>query len=768
MRIPAIDELSKTLLSAAIIVAVSSAQTSVAQERQLVLEEVVVTAQKRVESLQDTPISVVAFTPAAIENKGIQNIAQVAEFTPNLVFDTTSPVSGLSSGAVVYIRGIGNTDFSLTTDPGVGTYVDGVYMSRSAGGVLDVLDIERIEILRGPQGTLFGRNTIGGAVNITSRKPGDEFSGKIEISLGNDERRDVRASIDVPMTDSLRASLAFSSKKREGYVDRVLEKDTLGDEEKLSLRGSIVFEPSDSFDFLLSFDKTKINESSAASSLVAFTAGAATVGYGLAQFADVPSGLADLAQYITPVASDKSYATGKSGTKLEIDGVSLASNFHASNVDVKYTLAYRETAGRFHRDPDNSPEVITETLNPNYQHEQSSHELQFVGEVLEGDLKYVTGLYYFEEQGTDDVFVPVYLPTPDVSAGFPAVIHNYADVDNSSKAAYLQLNYAFNDTFTVTAGVRHTEDEKGFVYTQYIAADLSANGYPFFPGAIDQNGNFSTGLSPLVGSGSGRAKQSFEQTSYKFGLDATMTDGTLVYYSYSQGFKSGGFVLRYVEAVPEPRVFKPETLDSHEVGFKWQGWDDRLRINASAFYSDYQDVQVTFFDALGGPVTANAGTVDIKGLELELTALLAQGLQLDMGYGYTDASYDSINPISGLSLSINDDASLVNTPENSFNIGLQYSLPVAGNELMLRIDYSYTDEIYNDSQNSRFLREDAYELINISARLAIDETFDFVVFVKNLNDERYIVSGDSNFGLGFHEANYNRPREYGMTLRYRF
>ena len=158
-----------------------------------VLEEIVVTAQKREEGLQDTPIAVTAFTSAALEDKNIENIAQLADFTPNLIFDTTSPVSGLSSGAVVFIRGIGNTDFSLTTDPGVGTYVDGVYISRSAGGVLDVLDVERIEVLRGPQGTLFGRNTIGGALNIISRKPADELEGKVELSVGNYDRQNVRA-----------------------------------------------------------------------------------------------------------------------------------------------------------------------------------------------------------------------------------------------------------------------------------------------------------------------------------------------------------------------------------------------------------------------------------------------------------------------------------------------------------------------------------------------------------------------------------------------
>lgn len=731
------------------------------------LEEVVVTAQKREESLQDTPISVTAFTTAAIEKRNISNISEIADFTPNLVFDTTSPVSGLSSGSVIFIRGIGNTDFSLTTDPGVGTYVDGVYMSRSVGGVLDVLDLERIEVLRGPQGSLFGRNTIGGAINITSRKPTDEFSGQVEATVGNFDRLDLRAFVDVPFTDTLRSTFAVSSKNRDGYVDRVLDGKELGNEDELSFRANFVWELSDRWDFQLSYDRTEIDEESAGSTLAGFTPGAGTVGYSLFTFGDIPTGLADLAQYVTDGEDDKSFGTGVSGTDLDIQGVAFTANYSGDGFDIKYIGAWRETEGEFYRDPDNSPHAITETLNPDYYQDQSSHEIQITGTAFDDRLKYVGGLYYFEEEGTDNVFVPVFLPTPDLAAGFPARINNFAQVDNSSEAAYFQATWSFNETWSVTAGVRHTEDEKEFNYTQYIS-NPEGGGYPFFPGAVDENGNFSDGLSPIVGNGSGQDSKDFSETDYKFGVDMQLNDHTLLYYSFSQGFKSGGFVLRYVEPAPAPRVFDPETVDSHEIGVKWQSEDDRIRVNAAVYYSDYEDVQVTFFDNLGGPVTENAGTVDIYGLELEVTALLTDNLQLDLGYGYTDAEYQEINEIPGLSLSIDEDAKLVNTPENTFNLGVEWGVPVDGNELAFRVDYSYTDEIFNDSQNSPFLFEDSFELWNASVRFSLGESLDLVVFGKNLTDERYIQSGDSNFGLGFHEANYNRPREYGVTARYRF
>ena len=739
----------------------------------IVLEEIIVTAQKREQSLQETPVSVSAFTAEAIIDRGIANIADLADFTPNLIFDTTSPISGLSSGAVVFIRGIGNTDFSLTTDPGVGLYVDGIYMSRSVGGVLDVLDVERIEVLRGPQGTLFGRNTIGGAISITSRSPADEFRGDIELSGGNQGRLYVRASVDIPFSASLRSTFAISSKNRDGYVDRLLVGDELGDEDRLSFRAKIVFEPSDVWDFELSFDATKIDEQSAASTILGFTPGAGTVGYALAIFGDIPSGLADLNQYILD-GTDESFATGVSGTKLDIWGGSLISTFHANSFDIKYTVAVRDTEGEFFRDPDNTPFTITETLNPDYKHEQTSHELQVTGTAFNGRLKYVGGLYYFKEKGTDNVFVPVFLPAADppgsanLVAGFPAGISNFADVDNSSKAAYLQVTWDVGDVFSVTGGVRQTRDKKGFVYTQYIGADIDGNPLPFFPGAVNEDGIFTPGLLPLVGNGSGSTETSFSQPTFKFGVDARLSDRSLLYYSFSQGFKSGGFVLRYVESVPDIRTFEPETVDTHEIGLKWQGFGDRVRINSAVFYSDYEDVQVTFFDRLGGPITANAGTVDIKGFELELTALLSNRWQLDLGYGYMHTKYKEINAIPGLSLSIDETAKLVNTPENTFNMGLQYTVPLGANELAFRVDYAFTDDIFNDSQNSPFLFQKAYSTWNASAWFSIGESTDLVAFVKNLTDERFIESGDSNFGLGFHEANFNRPREYGLTIRYRF
>ncbi|MFK8018572.1 MAG: TonB-dependent receptor [Pseudomonadales bacterium] len=778
-----------------------------------VLEEVVVTAQKRAESLQDTPIAITAFTSTALADKGINDISEIERFTPNLVFDTTSPIGGVSSGAAVFIRGIGNTDFSLTTDPGVGTYVDGVYVSRSVGGVLDVLDVERIEVLRGPQGTLFGRNTIGGAINIVSRRPAEDFEAAVEATAGKDGRVNLRASVDLPLSDTVKTSLSVSSKNRDGFVNRPLAGDKLGDEDRLSFRAAGTYTPNDRWDFQATVDYTDIDESSAPSVGVGFTAafpdgtpgGAGVVGAALVENFSVPlptgtllgplapgslsatgdffeiigGGLGIFNQFVVnDIDADVSFGDQQAFSEVEVFGTTFIANYHGDNFDLQYTGSYRNTKSKFANDADNSPFQITEIVNDNYDVDQTTHELQWTGTTMEGRLKYAAGIFFFDEEGTDDVKVPVTIPAPGTGpgggAGFQAAIRNDAEVDNSSQAAYVQATYDINDVWSITGGYRYTKDEKGYAFTQNIGANIAGDPLVFLIGApgveaqLEPGGPLVPGYIPLAGDGTGEVKESFDETQFYFGADAKLNDNTMVYYSFSQGFKSGGFVLRYVAAVPEVLSFDPETLDSHEIGVKWQSDDNRFRINAAVFMSEYEDIQVTFFDTLGGPLTANAGSADINGFELEVTAVMSDSVKIDLGYGYTDASYTTVNPVPGLSSAITLDSKLVNTPENTLSLGLEYSTRVASKALTFRVDYSYTDDIFNDSQNSPFLFQEAANFVDASARLDLTENSEVVLWAENLGDERVIVSGNSNFGLGFHSAVPNRPREYGVTYRHRF
>ena len=260
----------------------------------------------------------------------------------------------------------------------------------------------------------------------------------------------------------------------------------------------------------------------------------------------------------------------------------------------------------------------------------------------------------------------------------------------------------------------------------------------------------------------------FSETNFRAGIEYQLNDDTLFYFTYADGYKSGGFNYRYVVPRLEPLAFDPETLESYEVGLKWQGLDDRLRINAAGFVSEYSDVQIQLFETGGGPLTQNGGVVDIIGLEVELTAAPHERLLLNAGFGYIDAEYDELNlPTTNVAQGISLDHKLANTPETTVNVSAEYSHPIPVGSLVVRGDYRYTDDLHNDAQNSPFLYQDGYHTVNASLTFAAGN-WELSVFGTNLTDKRFITSGDSNFGLGFHEANYNRPREFGGLIRYRF
>ncbi len=741
------------------------------------IEEIVVTAQKREENLQDTPIAITAFTEEALEARMISDISKLADFTPNVIFDTTAPISGLSNGAAVFIRGIGQLDFAMTTDPGVGTYIDGVYSSRAVGGVLDVVDIERIEILRGSQGTLFGRNTIGGAINITTKRPAETFGGMLEATFGEFERTDFKGSLDVPVTDKFRTKFAFSSKNRNGFVDRIAVGDRLGDEDRQSVRASFLLQPADAIEMYATVDYTSIDEQSAGSVMVGITEFTGDPAQGLTPsstwaynqvFVPANPGAAPytLNEFL-PGAADQTLATGPTGTDLESFGATLTFTWSLPWFEFKSISSYRDTEGEFYRDPDNSSVEITETSNPNYNHEQFSQELQLTGAGFNERLQYVLGAYYFEEDGTDDVFVPIYgaLPTPVGLVALPLYINNYSTVDNDSKAVFGQGTFAVTEQIALTFGMRYTEDKKGFGYRQYISPDpfpgniavVAILGPPFaVPGPADALVMWD------------KVSEKFNELNFRAGIDYQLNDDTLLYFTYADGYKSGGFNYRYVVPRLDPLPFDPETLESYEVGVKWQGLDDRLRINAAGFVSEYSDVQIQLFETGGGPLTQNAGVADIIGVEVELTAALHERLLLNAGFGYIDAEYDELNlPTTNVAQAVNLDTKLPNTPETTVNVSAQYSHPLPWGSLIVRGDYRYTDDLYNDAQNSPFLYQDGYHTVNASLTFSAGN-WEFSVFGVNLTDKRFITSGDSNFGLGFHEANYNRPREFGGMLRYRF
>jgi iron complex outermembrane receptor protein len=744
------------------------------------LEQVTVTAEKRAESLQTTPVAITAYTDATIEKTGVSDIAALADKAPNVTFKFTAPVSGASDAATVFIRGIGQSDFALTTDPGVGVYVDGVYASRSVGGVLDVLDLERVEILRGPQGTLFGRNTIGGAVSLITKKPDfDNFSGSVAMTGGSFSRLDLRGALNIPLAKNLAFRIAASSKSEDGYVNTAFtaaspfyEKalTNLGNVDRQAVRGELLWDPIEDLEVTVVGDYSHVNENNAPATLVGVTGqtgpndGPISFVYNAFQAPTTTlPGFANAnyspANFITG-NRDTTYATGPNGTRLKSYGGALTLEYHVSpELELKSITAYHGETGTFARDADGSPVVLTDNIDTAYRHQQFTQELQAVGSLFNDRLKYAAGLYYLHEVGSDPLIV-------QFPATFGLLNISQDIVRNSSIAIYGQATYNITDALSITAGFRYTEDKKRFLTNQ----TLTITG----PGGTALTGAPVGAVVPLVPPNSDLTRK-FPNAAPHASIQYQFSEEAMVYGSYSEGFKSGGFNLRYVAPRAAVRTFGPEKVKSFEIGTKLENEEHTVRLNAAAFTTQYQNNQLTFFESLGAPVTANGGNARISGFETELTAIPLPNLDVTVNVAYLDAHYTSLVP--GLNAGATTPAQnitlasrLPNTPKWTPSFDIDYTVPVYSvGKVMFAADGRYSSTTFNDAQNSVFLRQGNYAIFDASITYFPEKSsWSLRGYVDNLSNERYIVSGDSNYGIGFHEAEFNRPREYGAVLSYKF
>ncbi|MFT6898277.1 MAG: iron complex outermembrane receptor protein [Paraglaciecola sp.] len=767
-----------------------------------VIEVIEINARKRVESIQESPLAVSAFTGDALKNRGLGDISQMDQFVPNLSFDTTAPISGSSNTSSVFIRGIGQTDFVFTSDPGVGIYLDGVYIARSTGSVLDSMDIERVEIIRGPQGTLFGKNTIGGAISVTTARPDEEFRGAVEVTVGNFGNKKLRGYVNIPITDDFYTRLSLSSNEKDGYATRILTGQSLGGEDKQAARLTARWYAADSLTFDFSADYSTANEESPASSLVNFNSdeigGPSTLFAGLAYnnliggnplagseipalaaFSLLPGLPADTPRYDSRFLTGdlrKSNATGPTGSKYDIFGSSLIAEWDVNeDFTIKSITGYREFDSQFGRDADGSPLNLVHTMN-DMSHEQFSQEFQFIGSSFDNTLNWVAGIYYFDETGTDLVEVSFAQETFDIYAslgtgcdlsqiGGPNLIPagicpnifrvdasgNGTKVDNQSKAVFLEVDYALTDKLDLTLGARYSEDIKGIDISGYLIGGA--------PGIAD----------PVQ-------EETFTDISGRFILNYHWKKDLITYLSYSQGYKSGGFNSRYGLPLEQPTFFNPEEVDSWEAGLKLDFWNGHARLNTAIFSADYNDIQVVVFDN-GIPRTINAAEGKIEGLEAELILSPIDNVKVDISYGYLDARYTELDTSVVGSFGapivnpIESDYLFVNTPENSVSLGAQYDAELSDNSLLIfRADISYKDKVANDAINTPELIQKSLTLLNVTASyVPNDGNWKIALYGKNLADKEYITSGVADKpGFGLVEANVARPREFGAVITYNF
>ena len=681
---------------------------------------IIVTATKKSQNIQDVPIAVTALTGEALEIRDITDLTGVTRFAPNVKFGISGTSSGSGSAAVAFIRGVGQLDFTLVTDPGVGIYVDDVYLSRTIGSVLDLVNLDRIEVLRGPQGTLFGRNSTGGAISLYTKAPGNEFGGTGRFIIGDDNRYEVSGLINVPLGENIRTSLGGYYKHRDGTAFDASDRE-LGDDNVYSLRFKSVWDASEVLSFAFSADYTEENEGSSAEVPLVRAADGSV---------DEEATVIDF--------TGATAAQGDSGTELETYGLSLVGNLELSEtLSVKSITAYRELDALFNRTPFPSP--LFSTSDP-YEHTQFSQEVQLNGSFGAVDL--VTGFFYLKETGENREIVDV-----GVSPSFPRVI-GPSDLENRNWALYGEATINLTSAFRVIGGVRYTDESK--------EVSLISETIP----GVTRNGASITSIGF-----SNPQELSFDQTTYRGIAQYDLADTAQVYASYSTGFKSGGFNQRLFAGpvvFDEPDVFGPEEVDSIELGLKFQ--NDVLRANIALFRSDYTEIQIS--GAPPGAIateTFNGGEARIQGVELEVNWTPIPSLLFDFSTGYQDAKYTDIAAASGLDISLDDE--LVYTPEWTAAFGASYlhNLGKHG-DLRARMDVFTTTDLHYEPDNSIASFEDGYTTLDLSLSYLNRSNLILTAGLNNVTDARYIISGDANAGLGYDLGIFARPRNFYFSI----
>lgn len=727
---------------------------------QLLIEEITVTARKREEMKQETPISMTALGAQDLQDQMITEVRQIGEIAPNLLFDWAGPTP---NRARVYVRGIGQDDPITTLEPGVGMYIDGVYMGRAIAANWDMFDLERVEILRGPQGTLYGKNTVGGAINLISAKPDGELAGEARVTSGSDGMFNTRLSLKFPIfEESLYAGLALSSSSRDGYVNNAFDDSKLDIARKLGGRFTLRWLPSDSWDVTFAYDRGYAREHPIGGDLQAVLQGCGVsllcpVSATVAGFVKQGQGNANVDLGSSTAGAASTGASGRDDNDVDFWGTLLVADWDMSEMfSLKSTTAYRELDTANTIDVDASPLSLLEVFDHDEQW-QLSQEFQLNGSLLEDRLDLVAGLYYLTEH-TENEGETLIIATQMVATPAPATFssnNDKFDTDTISYAGYLNADYAFTDRLTGTAGLRWTYEDKEFTRSQWN----------LFSGART---NFS---SPSLND---------KAFSPKLGLRFQWTDDLMAYASWSRGFRSGGFNGRSADNNPNQlSPFKSETIKALEVGVKSRWFEDRLEFNVAAFRSYYSDYQVTRFTsdlaaaANFVSVVDNVDQARVLGFEVEARALPMRGLDLTVGVGVLNAKfqhYKERNLITNV-ISDQDQRDFKNSPELTANLSAAYTFGLFDSgSVTVRADYNHRSKVYYNVSNSEVIRQNKRGLWN--GRIAWENpegTLEFALWGRNLADREWKSFGlDFTGSFGYQVSYWAPPRQVGVELTVRY
>ncbi|MBD7942299.1 TonB-dependent receptor [Brevundimonas guildfordensis] len=735
------NRLVKTALLAGaafgVMASAAQAQQAPAMEAQAsTVDDIIVSARRRDEALKDVPVSVSAMSAERLEQTGASDITALQQQTPNA---TVQVARGSNSTLISFIRGIGQQDPLWGFEPGVGLYVDDVYVARPQGAVLDIFDIERIEVLRGPQGSLYGRNTVGGAIKyVTSRLDPDAPELTLRGAYGSYNQIDLLAQGSMPVTDKLRIGGAVASYNRDGYGENLNTGAEHYDKDVLAGRVSVEFQPTDNTFFRLAYDRVEDRSNPR---------------HGHREQAGVGPGAG------VPGSVYDTYAGLGDRNKVTTEGVSLTAQVDLNDVwTVKSITAYRSGDTDTLIDFDNTP-APTLDVPAIYGDHQFTQEFQalFSTDRIQG----VAGIFYLDgtASGAFDT----------IAQNFGIVIGTAGYVKTTSIALFTDINLDLTDRLHLGLGARYTVDDKtGHVFrANYLGATRS----PLLGG---------TARAPILLRTDYTRSNSFDQFTPKASLSYDFSDRITGYASYSKGYKSGGFDMRG-DAILTPNTvngYQPETVDSYEIGLKGSAFDRRLSFASALFYNEYQDQQVTTqVPAVGGIASFvdNVGSSKFYGAEVEGSLILTDSLTANFAVGYLDSKFEQFlryNLTTQQYEDISDLVVLQNAPKWTGYFGLTWLGEVAGGSLAVTPSVSYRDDYSQFEFPNPVLDQEAFALVDLSV-VWTDPSNKWTVglYGKNLTDEEYRVGAYNFAGAAYNDSligYYGPPRTVTASLQYKF
>ncbi|WP_334178791.1 TonB-dependent receptor [Pseudoxanthomonas sp.] len=700
------------------------------------LDAVKVTARKREETLQDVPVAVTAFTAETLDKLAIEDIGDLDAQVPNL---TIYAARGSTSTVTAYIRGVGQADPLWGVDPGVGIYLDDVYIARPQGALLDVFDVERIEVLRGPQGTLYGKNTIGGAIKYISRGLPQETTGFASVTVGNYNQLDVKAALggEIGGKDSgLRGRVSVASMNRDGFGTNTFTGQEVSDKEINAMRMQLGAYSQDDFDVQVAFDYMDDQSGVRGAKMLA------------------PN---PLAPAYPPIDDRYDIRSGmKNVNDTEMKGASVTANWRPNDSwAFKYVAAKRESDTETNIDFDTTPRPLVD-VRAFYSDSQVSQEFQ-VNYDGGGRARGVMGLYWFNGDAGGQVLNYFWNPLLATGLTNPLFGDTQGVVNTKSIALYADWTFDLTDRLTLDVGARYTDEDKHAVALNRFYTST----------AYETSWGTAANFDKTV---------NFKNVSPKVSLDYQVTPDIMIYGLASRGFKSGGYNIRAnTTAVPRSgEPFDDESVDSFEIGSKMSLFDQRLFLNLSAFHNQYKDIQLSVFTSYTLPNNTqsffgdftNAGKGTVNGVEVEYQFLPTANWLISGNLAWLDAKYDEFIS-SGVNIAATQH--FTNAPEFSGAINVEYRTDLAnGGNLSARVGYSYQSEVWPTTDLSPLIKQDGYGLVNAGVIWKVNDAWSLSLQGSNLADEEYRTTGYNIAAYGVLTGFYGPPRQYSLTARYDF